>query len=167
MYCGPCLLCILAVGLIFCAGCGSCLLRRPAVGLIFCVGWLCALCNIRQVKITALCLLDRWKKKYKVFWPNNFKKEEAQLKTHDKTQENKETLVVGNIFMKARPKKGLACLLPNDWLSIYKSQVRSLSYQKRNRIGGKKERENRSVRPPPIPNPLFQISRVGHGGSLS
>jgi len=32
---------------------------------------------------------------------------------------------------------------------------------------GKKERENRSVRPPPIPNPLFQISRVGHGGSLS
>ena len=26
---------------------------------------------------------------------------------------------------------------------------------------GKKERENRSVRPPPIPNPLFQISRVG------
>ena len=54
------------------------------------------------------------KKKYKVFWPNNFKKEEAQLKTHDKTQENKETLVAGNIFMKARLKKMLACLLPND-----------------------------------------------------
>ena len=101
------------------------------------------------------------KKNIKVFRPNNFKKGEAQLKTHDKTQENKETLVAGNIFMKTHPKKGLACLLPNDWLSIYKSQVRSLSYQKRNRIWGKKRKREQICSSSSHPNPLFQISRVG------
>jgi len=52
-------------------------------------------------------------------------------------------------------------LLPNDWLSIYKSQVRSLSYQKRNRIGGKKRKREQICSSSSHPNPLFQISRVG------
>ena len=70
--------------------------------------------------------------------------------------------MAGNIFMKARPKKGLLCLFPHDY--PYKSQVRSLSYIKqtenRRKKKKKQERENRSVRHRPSSHPQTLSSKT-------